>query len=162
LPIFVGGPSSRTAHAYARPESDVEWQIEEKRDPIDDSPAVYAMQVSDEGGLLKPMVSARCVRGKTELLVKWPLSFSFGSDREPVTSRIGDDPPETKRWSASTDGSANFCPDWPGKFLIRAASASRMVFRRGNQTAEFSTAGLAKAVEKIAAACKWPADVAGK
>lgn len=144
-------PKSAEAAAPA-----AEWQIEEKPDAIDDSPSVIAWQTTEDGGLFKPIVSARCVRGKTELLVKWQ-QFAIGADGETVTSRIGDDAPETKRWSASSDRQANFYPEWPGAFLRRAASASRLVFRKGAQTVEISTAGLPKVVEKLAAACKWPA-----
>lgn len=154
----------KVPQAQAETEANA-WSIDEKKDEIDDSPRVTIVksEIREGAGFTQPAhLVARCVRGKTELLVAWgeSLGFSLHEASRDVTLRIGEEKPETSAWSLSTDRQGSFYPGWPGNVLRRMAIAAKVALRVNRDssamTAVFDTSRLADALKPLAKACNWP------
>jgi type VI secretion system protein VasI len=84
----------------------------------------------------------------------------LGSDRIAVTTRIGDQEAETKRWSLSTDNSATFYPGNDTDFIRAMFAGDRLVaqttpYNESPVTAVFNTTGLETAITDLRKTCGW-------
>lgn len=140
------------------------WAFEENRAEIDDSPLVFARNVSavPDGGFMPttPGLFFRCREGESSVIYDADtfISGNFRSDTLSTSIRIDDRPAEAQQWSKLTTSKGS------GLFGVRAEAmmrrlldAERVFFRieDGGQRydASFDLAGIQPVVEAVAGAC---------
>lgn len=140
------------------------WGLEETRAEIDNSPLVFARNVSavpDTGFMpTTPGLFFRCREGESSVIYDADtyISGNFRSDTLPTSIRIDDRPAETQQWSKLTTSKGS------GLFGVRAEAmmrrlldAEKAFFRieDGGQRydASFDLAGIQPVVEAVAGAC---------
>jgi len=137
-----------------KPLAAADWNIDQTKSPIDDSPEVSATLMADDAVLV-----LRCKEHKTEAFFAKQFSF-LGSDAIKVLVRIGTGAAIQTTWHPSSNGQAAFAPA-PVQF-IRALPDNAKLFIRTTgfegKTADgdFSLGAVSLVREKIAAACRWP------
>jgi len=138
-----------------------EWRVSVVTNPIDDSRTITAILAAESGrstfgdpvGLV-----VRCRSGELNVYLNW--SSYLGREAR-VTSRVGSQEANTRRWSLSTDAQASFLPgnqvavaDW-----IRAlASVDRFVaqvtpYNSSPITAVFDVTGAERATADLLQTC---------
>jgi hypothetical protein len=141
------------------------WIVSETTSPVDYSPIVTATTLSRRGSDGSSMqLSIRCRAGRTELVVAGP-AVSRGGEDYALSYRINDDQPvQLAAGSPSFGTGIAFTGD-----IVRLLQslpeeggiAIRLSTRRGaGQDGYFLLGGLKMVRDKVAAACKWPHDVA--
>lgn len=135
----------------------------------------YEPSSTGKGGLVTPLspspspsgdpndpsyLVARCMNGRTELLVGGAGGWGLPRRQISVTTRIDDAPPETKAWDVATNGKAAFLDDGveaflkalpeDGKLLVTVADAMG-----GRHETIFRTTGFGAVRAKLAEACSW-------
>lgn len=130
-----------------------DWYVERDADPITDVTEVYFVLAAAEGGRrgAPPMLIIRQEGGKLDVFVSWNEYFSENS--QTVTYRIDDAPPQTTRWSVSTDNSATFFPGRDIEIVQQLLDADRLVMRTtpfndSPMTVVFDVTGLRAAAQR--------------
>lgn len=137
------------------------WFVNERTDPLDDSPIVTLANTASEGRSQvgrAPSLILRCSDNRTEVYIAW--SDYLGSDAPTVSYRIGDGTMQTSRWSMSTDNQATFYPGNDIALIRQLVTANRFVARvtpynESPVTAVFELDGLPEHVGKLQEACNW-------
>jgi len=150
----------REAHGL-EPEMDVfgEWIVVVEIDPMTDQSNVI-ITTDTEVREDKVGMSLRCLRGKQDLIVKWPFGMNFPARNEPVEirSRIDTEKPVTSTWrmAKETHNAMFYEQDIDG--IVDALIASeRFVIEQasgvGSNVAVFATSGFDAAIQSFQDAC---------
>lgn len=135
------------------------WQVSDEINPLDDTRTVTLLLPASSGTSRfgRPIVLVlRCMSGDTELYISW--SDYVGSEAR-VTTRVGDAPARTTRWSLSTNSQATFYPDDDRAFVMeQLLGASQFVaqvtpYNESPKTAVFDVTGLDQAISPLLEAC---------
>ncbi len=136
-----------------------EWTVSVDSDSDGDPTAVtlssWAVSgASTEGYAISLTIT--CQRGRTALSVRWQDYLGSWTD---VTTRIGTERPNMRRWNLSTDGRSSFFPGRTLSFiasLIEAGSVSFEVtpYVKPLVVAEFDTSGLGEAFAPWGEICR--------
>ena len=138
------------------------WQIDQSRNPIDDSPTVaMTLDASSPTSTLvrsAPSLVLRCKSNRTEVYVVW--DEFLGSDGISVTTRFGRKPASSRTWSLSTDNQASFYPGSAPAFIKELMAVDTLVlmttpYNESPITATFEVTGLVDQVQPLRTACKW-------
>lgn len=146
------------------PEVEVTWTIKEDKSPVDDSPQVSGtLEAANAGGSLMGHAGLflRCREKQTDAIFAATSTY-LGNELIKVFVRINDGKTIETRWTPSTGGQGVFAPNAiqfirslpdNGKLFVRA-------FGYGGRTVdgEFKLGNVSEVREKIALACKWPAE----
>ena len=143
------------------------WTVSETLSPVDYSPQIVAMLPS---GTEAAMFGVYCRRGRTEVSVGFgDLPRKAVGAETRIVQRIGDGPPEERRWSEQPPGGADetttlFLKGDAIAFLRSlpddGAMTLRVQDRQGTaHEATFRLAGFDKVRARLAVACKWPKPV---
>lgn len=102
----------------------------------------------------------RCLGGRTELLVGGAGGWGLPRRKLEVTTKIDDQPAETRGWDVSTNGKAVFLDDRVEAFLKALKDDGKLLVSIADATGArhetvFATTGIAAVRDKIAAACGW-------
>jgi type VI secretion system protein VasI len=106
------------------------WNVDRSADPISDATQVFFMLMATEGTNSYGRPPALVVRqqgGSLDVYIVWNEYLS--EDRQRVTHRIDDEPPETLRWSVSTDNSATFYPSSDLELVQQLLRSESLVVR---------------------------------
>jgi hypothetical protein len=137
------------------PPSD--WIIKESKSPTG-SPEVSAFLKAV--GDAETVLMLRCKKNQTDAVFSRRRTY-LGTDQIKVIVRIGDGKPIETMWNPAAAGQAAFAPsaipfirDLPDnvKLFIKASGPRR------NAEGEFNLGNVSEVREKIAKACKWPAE----
>jgi hypothetical protein len=148
--------AERSQQSEKQVETQANWNIEESKSPIDDSPQITASLTAVDGAVLL----LRCKEKGTDVLVAKPMTY-LGSESIKVITRINDGKPIEAAWHPSTNGQAVFAPaaiqfiralPENGKLFIRAVG-----FNGANLDGLFNLGNVSLVRDKIAVACRWPA-----
>ncbi len=142
------------------------WTIERKKAPIDDSPIVLAINISqqrDVGIGNGELLLARCQEGETSFIFIQD-DFLMSGIRESSLSidyRIDSAPAKKSRWSALTSNKGAGLFGAKAKTFLRELYEAEKLFlrvtdsRSRNKDASFDLAGAQKAIDAVAASCGW-------
>jgi len=162
------------------PEGTGKWQVDRDKNPIDDSERVVISLQADSGAsqFKGPVTfTARCQSKKTEAFIVWGDYLGNDGDIEDsykdVTTRIGNKPAVTQRWTISTDSEATFAPGSNSALLKTMSASDKLIaettpYDASPVTAIFDTTGMAASLKPLADACGWsiaadkPAAAGGK
>src|SRR5262249_47526606 len=148
--------AERSQQSEKQVETQANWNIEESKSPIDDSPQITASLTAVDGAVLL----LRCKEKGTDVLVAKPMTY-LGSESIKVITRINDGKPIEAAWIPSKNGQAVFAPaaiqfiralPENGKLFIRAVG-----FNGANLDGLFNLGNVSLVRDKIAVACRWPA-----
>lgn len=139
------------------------WGFEETRAEIDESPLVFARNVSavpDTGFMpTTPGLFCRCREGESLVIYNADtyIRGNFRSDTLPTSIRIDDRPAETQQWSKLTTSKGSGLFGVRAEAMMRRFLGAEKVFFRieyGGQRydASFDLAGIQPVVEKVAGA----------
>jgi len=136
-----------------------EWGVSIDSDSDSDPTAVtlssWAVSgASTEGYAISLMIS--CQRGRTALSVRWQDYLGSWTD---VTTRIGTERPNMRRWNLSTDGRASFYSGRTLSFIASLIEAGKVSFEvtpyvKPPVIAEFDTSGLGEAFAPWGEICR--------
>jgi hypothetical protein len=141
------------------------WVISETSSPLDYAPIVVANTLSREGRENSAMqLSVSCRAGRTELVVAGP-GISGKTEDYHVSYRIdGNEPVQILAGEPSFGAGAAFKVDVVRLFQSfpeHGAIVVRLALRNGAiREGSFSLDGLKAVRDKLAAACKWPQEIA--
>ena len=133
------------------------WQITEERSPIDDSPTVHAYLPATETrytgiGNGDAAITMGCTENSTRFVVATTMFMT--ADSPTVTTRINEDPAETRQWTRSANYKAVGL--WNGStaipFLKKLPDNGRLVVRivaDNTLTSIFDLGHITPAVEKV-------------
>lgn len=157
-----------TSRKRKLPDDAGSWNVNRKKNPIDDSETVFATLTAVSGESRygdKITLIARCKSNKTEAYINWndflgDDTSSVYSDSKYVTTRVGDLEAKTRTWGTSTDRKATFAPAWAGDLLKEIMMADSFVaqttpYGENPITAVFDTTGAKSAFRPIADVCGW-------
>lgn len=136
------------------------WMVDTSTNPLDDSKTVILQNEATEGGTRwgnKPTLVLRCQSNKTNAYINWG---DYLGDRPKVTTRLGDQPAETRYWTSSTDDRATFFPGNDVAFIKSLMEVDRLVaqvtpYNESPVTAVFNLAGLTDEIVPLQEACGW-------
>lgn len=145
-------------HSISDKEEDFgEWNISTETNPLDDTKTITTY-IFSESLISKPItLFIRCKSSKTELYINW--RDYLGSEAY-VTSRIGNNKAETRRWSLSTDSTATFFPAIDIELIKRLLEVDTYVaqvtpYSENPITAVFEINGIKNAIKPIRKECGW-------
>lgn len=149
------------ADAPAAPVADIarNWEVEQSRSPLDDSPQISASMLSTDGDGL---IVLRCKENKTEVVFGKKLSL-LGPDTIKVAIRINDGKFLETDWKMRqgvfAPNAIQFIQSLPdnGKLFLRA-----LAFEGNSVEGEFKLGNVTEIRDKISAACNWPASAKKK
>jgi hypothetical protein len=142
------------------------WGVEHSRADIDDSPQVYAMNVSDwpEGfSVTHPSLKVACVEKEPRVIYDADtyLMTDFNSNTLPVTVRIGDDEARQERWSKlTTSQGAGLFGASAVKFMVKLLDEEKLFLRLEEKNGKshdltLKLHGTAEVLEAVADACQF-------
>ena len=135
------------------------WEVSDEINPLDDTRSVRLGQIAESGQSSMGSSIAlvlMCQSGETDLAINW--SDYLGSEVR-VTTRVGRQRAETKRWNLSTNSQASFYPDNAREFILtELMNADRFIaqttpYNENPVTAVFDLTGLSQAIEPLLEAC---------
>lgn len=154
--------AASTNENEAAPSTEVvdkgKWVVETGLDPITDQATFTAALAADSGGsgYNKPTLFIRCKQKSSEVFVSWG---DYLGDNTVVTTRFGDEAPETFSWSQSTDSTATFLySDRLRWFLEKAVIVDKLAtqitpYQSGPITAVFDLRGIANVLNDQKVLC---------
>lgn len=153
--------SAKRSNAVMRPSA---GRVQRSRAEIDDSPQLFAVNVSDWGGdyqVTNPSLKAACLEGEARLIFDADdfLLSDFQSNTMAVTARIGDAPTETQRWSKLTTSNGAGLFGSRAEAMIRTLVGEEKVFLRveenNGESHDLSVrlAGADRVFDEIATTC---------
>ncbi len=153
--IFDAMEAAKKTPETPAPVTKQDWQIEESKSPIDDSPQVTAMLPSTDGAGLLVL---RCKEHSTEAAIA-PKGL-YASKTGDILLRLNDQEAVTATWTASDNNQALFAPN--GRAFVTMLPDGGTLFARATGwrgqralDATFSLGTVSVAREKIKEACKW-------
>jgi len=137
------------------------WSLNERTDPLDDSPIVTLINVAESGRSRfgdRPTLILRCQNNRTEVFINW--DEYLGTSSPTVSYRVGDGEMRQSRWSLSTTNRATFFPGSHIGLIQELAVASQFVARvtpsrQSPITAVFDLTGLNEHIGTLREACNW-------
>lgn len=140
------------------------WAVERSRAEIDDSPQIFAINVSDWGGnfqVTHPSLKVACLEREARLIFDADdfLLSDFQSNTMLVTVRVGDTPAEAQRWSKLTTNSGAGLFGTEAEAMFRRLVGEERVFLRATENngethdLSIQIAGADRVFEEIAATC---------
>lgn len=141
------------------------WGVQRSRAALDDSPQVFALNVSDwpEGfAMSHPSLQAACIENEPRVIYNADsyLLTDFNSNTMPVTVRIGDAEAQRERWSklASSKGAGLFGAE-AVRFMISLLEEEKVFLRveeNNGQSHDLTVKlqGASSVFEAVADACK--------
>jgi type VI secretion system protein VasI len=163
FPKSKGQAAATTSAAEVQPYSEHRWEIAEESSPVDDSKVVKAALMpvgSSSTGFnsASAYLLISCREQTTSFIISTEM---FMTDEEPtVTTRVGNEPAVTGKWSRSTNYKAVGL--WSGKQaipFIKALKDNEKFFVRlqdkDRVDAEFNLANVSEVIGKISTACRW-------
>ncbi len=136
-----------------------EWTVSVESDDDGDPAAVslasWAVSgASTEGYAIAMTIS--CRRGRTSVSVRWEDYLGSWAD---ITTRIGAEDTNVRRWNLSTDGRSSFYPSRTLSFIEQIIDAGSVSFEvtpyvKNAISAEFDTSGLGEAFDPWRQICR--------
>lgn len=155
--------SSAPETADAKPSAEQRWEILEEASPVDDSKVVKAalmpVNATSTGfNNASAYLVISCREQTTSFIISTEM---FMTSEEPtVTTRVGNEPAVTGKWSRATNYKAVGL--WSGKQaipFIKSLKDNEKFFVRlqdkDRVDAEFNLGNVAEVTEKVRSACKW-------
>jgi type VI secretion system protein VasI len=136
------------------------WTVSESNNPLDDSKKIIFGLTADSGvGTFNDPVRLviRFESNETEAYIVWS---SYLGDNVIVTSRIGKESAESKKWTESSDSKASFYPDDTKAFIKELEETDAFVakvtpFNENPITAVFDVRGLKNIAAKYSEVLQW-------
>jgi hypothetical protein len=154
------GATTEQTKAEQEPAKVHEWAVVDSKSPIDDSPQVSALLLSDDG---ESTLMLRCAERKTEAAVIPKGLFAY--ERGSVVIRLNDLPATSATWSASNNNKALFAPNGVAFVKMLPNNGELFIRSTGHSSraadAKFKLGAVSAVRDRISAACKW-SDVAPK
>ncbi len=140
------------------------WAVENTKSAIDDSPQVYAVNVSDWGSdrvMKHPTLAVACYEGEARVLFNADsfIMTDFQTYRVPVTIRIDSEDATRTNWGALTSNQGAGLFDGPAQDMIRSLNGASKVFLRleenngGKHDLNLDMSGSDEAFKAVAQAC---------
>jgi hypothetical protein len=132
------------------------WKASVTKDPISDGTTVMLQLLATDRSVA---LALRCMDRKPEVMLYWKVFL--GSREVPVTIRIDDGRPDSRKWPVATDRRGAFYPANNSTFMRELTTASRLVVQVEPAavspiTSVLDIAGLADVIGPLKDACKLP------
>ncbi len=135
-------------------ESNGNWLIQTKDNPLDDTKTIFGAIRADQGTNSygdKPVFVARCKSDDITVFINWG---EYLGDDARITYRIGESESQSKNWSVSTDSKSTFIPRNEDDFLKKLQNNDRFVaqvtpYNSNPITAVFNITGVNEVVSQV-------------
>ncbi len=163
FPKGAGDKTQAESAPNSQPGNGLRWEVQEEVSPVDDSKTVKAAllpEKSTSSGFNN--ASAYLIMSCREQTTSFIISTEmFMTSEEPtVTTRVGDLPAVSGKWSRATNYKAVGL--WNGKqaipFIKSLKDNERLFVRledKDRVDAEFNLSNVSEVIEKVKSACKW-------
>lgn len=163
FPKAVGDKAQAATVPSTQPGSGQRWEVQEEISPVDDSRVVKAALLPEKSSSTGfNNASAYLIMSCREQTTSFIISTEmFMTSEEPtVTTRVGEQPAVSGKWSRSTNYKAVGL--WSGKqaipFIKSLKDNERLFVRledKDRVDAEFNLSNVSEVIEKVKSACKW-------
>lgn len=154
--IFTALADEYTFHGW--------WALQESRAEIDDSPIVFAVNLSafEDTSFMptNPRLTIACREGEASIIYDTDsyISGNYRSSTMTTTYRLDDAPAETEEWSKLTSSKGSGLFGSRGQAYLRKVYSAEKLFLRiqndgASHDATFSLAGIQPVIDATAAAC---------